>query len=251
MLTPIELTEVACTSERQIIDNHQLVTLQRILTNTTDLLIPTDIRQHGLCSLYRQLSIRVSIDKLNDTKFLVHLHNIREESPFHSQIVKECCGLTLCATLDQPINCTGIYNIMRNLDTIKCQWKVVALPFMKIFDYTHEEAKSLTLHWPSTRLYTKLDGVLACLYSFEDVWHVELFSSAPPYQQITSTTEAYTQLFWNIWKESSLDVPTDQTKCYMFEMCSKNFKSIYPHYSIFAYEEDIVTPQNNSLSKCI
>lgn len=114
-------------------------------------------------------------------------------------------------------------------------WKVVAYPFRKFFNYS--EGLADKFDFTSAEVYEKIDGTLCTLYYYAGAWHVSTLgvpdASGPVHEDIPE--ETFKSLFWKVWMEKGYDFPRDIEGCYMFELTT--------HYNriICKYEEPGLT----------
>ena len=126
---------------------------------------------------------------------LFHLKYNQISSPMHLPIVQECRGLIL----DRDQN-----------------WKVVAYPYSKFFNYGEEAAAKID--WRTAKIYEKLDGSLCTLYWYDNKWNVATSGTPDASGEVNGFGMTFEKLFWDVWSELGYDMPDDHLACYMFEL---------------------------------
>lgn len=137
------------------------------------------------------------------------------DSPMGERIVQECRGIIL----DEAAN-----------------WKCVARPFDKFFNYGEGHAASID--WQTAQVATKLDGSLMFLYNYEKtdhstIWEVASSGLPDASGQINGAVETFYDLFWKTFDEIYLgksvfgQMPTHIT--YIFELTSPQNRVVVPY----------------------
>jgi len=127
-------------------------------------------------------------------------------SPFDEKIVQESRGIIL----DENDN-----------------WNIVSYPYDKFFNY--EEKRAPKLDWDTSTVYEKLDGSLMTLYYYDNKWMVATSGTPDGSGCINlKTKNTFSYFFWKVWGELNYSLPTDTTKCYMFELLSQYNQIIVP-----------------------
>ena len=166
---------------------------QRLISD--DLLTIKFLRKHGLNELVKQYSLKAVKHQTHPN--LVELSYSQTGSPMHEKIVQECRGIIL--------------------DSKNLTWNLVALPYLKFFNAKEKLAEPID--WEGGVVVSeKLDGSLAILYYYADRWWVA--SSAVPdgSNVVSSNSQTFAQIFWEIWYDNKYELPEDPTMCYMFEL---------------------------------
>jgi hypothetical protein len=120
------------------------------------------------------------------------------------QIVRECRGLIL----DE-----------------RAKWKVVAFPYLKFFNYGEENAAEID--WTTAKVYDKVDGSLATLYHYKGEWNLSS-SGTPDASGSMPNSPTFAEIFWQLWGKLKYKLPTDTSKCYMFEMFARKQRIVVP-----------------------
>ncbi len=175
-----------------------------------ELAVQTFLRNHSVEKLAEQFGIRVNRHKQYPN--LVQLKYDQIESPMREAIVQECRGLILDEQQD---------------------WKVVAFPFTKFFNY--DEFYARPIDWPTARVYEKLDGSIMTLYFYENAWHVASAGLPDASGQIRNRDFTIGELFWRVWHEKGYHMPLQTDWCYIFELTSPHTQVVVP------YEADNLT----------
>ena len=140
---------------------------------------------------------------------LVHLKYSQIDSPMASSIVQNCRGIIL----DQDDD-----------------WKIVAWPFNKFFNYG--EGHAATIDWSTAAVQEKVDGSLMVLYWYDDSWHVAT-SGSPDASGSVGTTSSikFRDLFWKTFYKMKFSEPPSINRSYtfMFELTSPYNRVVVPH----------------------
>ena len=149
--------------------------------------------------------------KVNTHSRYPNLHQFKYDqikSKFKHNLVKEARGIILDSNDD---------------------WKIISYPYDKFFN--HGESHAATLNWDNVTIYEKLDGSLMVLYFYNDEWHVSSSGLPDARGQLNNIEDrilTYHDLFWEIWNKLEYKLPTDTTKCYIFELVSPINNIIVP-----------------------
>jgi len=115
----------------------------------------------------------------------------------------------------------GSNNTSKNGGKNNDEYSVVAYPYKKFFNYNEKFAAKLNWNQP-VRVYEKLDGSLCTLYYYDGQWWVSSSGAASADGFLDSAKMKFSDLFWDIWhKKLKYQLPTDTSKCYMFEMVTQ------------------------------
>jgi T4 RnlA family RNA ligase len=144
---------------------------------------------------------------------LVLLRYDQIDSPMGEKVVQECRGLIL--------------------DT-EDNYKVVAMPFTKFFNYG--EAHAAQLDWSTARAYEKLDGSLITLYCYNGEWMVATSGTPDASGEVEGIDRKMTfaELFWDTYSKvvrglNVTDLNPDYT--YIFELCTPYNRIVVEYYS--------------------
>jgi hypothetical protein len=162
------------------------------------------IRQHSLEDLRTQFAVKAARHRTYPTLVLLKYNQI--ESPMADPVVQECRGL-----------------ILDEADA----WKVVAFPYKKFFNYG--EPNAAAIDWGTSRVYEKLDGSLMTLYWYREQWHVSSSGLPDAAGNAHDSQMTMADLFWNTWNQLGYSLPTDTTRCYMFELLTPHNRIIVQH----------------------
>lgn len=86
-------------------------------------------------------------------------------------------------------------------------WEVVSMGFTKFFNFG--ESKASKLDWDSTKIYTKHDGSLICLYRYNNEWLVSTTGSPDASGKVHDFGFTFADLFWQVFKEKGWKLPED------------------------------------------
>lgn len=167
------------------------------MENKKELLTIEYLNKYGLNALQKNYRIKIKIH--SKYKELYQFRYSQIKSPMSSPIVQECRGLILQKHNDK-------------------KWSLVAFPFQKFFNFNEPNAHKVD--FSNAIIYEKVDGSLCTLYWYKDEWHVAS-SSLPDGSGNLRKGDGkliFAELFWDIWKKLKYKLPSDTTKCYMFEM---------------------------------
>lgn len=197
------------TSEPLLAELYELVEPPKYLPpeDSNKLHTPSFIKQNSISSLETRLSIKVTPS--HEIENMIHLHFIKGEAPPSSIIVQECCGLSLIQDKEDD-------------------WKVVCYPYKMFFIYSDKE-NAASIDWNTAQVFEKYDGVLVSMFWYLDRWRV-VFQSSYSFGAI----QLDSSVFWRVWKQLKYELPADNTLCFMFELCCKDYRRIV------MYEEDII-----------
>lgn len=128
---------------------------------------------------------------------LVSLKYSMIDSPMGERIVQECRGIIL----DMDDN-----------------WRVVARPFDKFFNYG--EGHAAVLDWSKARVQEKLDGSLMILYHYKGEWRVASSGTPDGAGEVGDTGITFSGLFWKVWNELGYELPheSEQELTFLFEL---------------------------------
>ncbi len=131
------------------------------------------------------------------------------------------------STFDNPILCEARGLILNESDN----WKIVCYPYNKFFNFDEKLGEEVMKKLTNTpvSIYEKVDGSLMTLYYYHDEWHVS--TTGRPDASGTCGRQSFTfaDLFWKVWNSKNYKLPTDTTKCYMFELTTPDNKVIVPY----------------------
>lgn len=102
---------------------------------------------------------------------------------------------------------------------------MVAFPYLKFFNYGEETAAPID--WSTAKVYDKVDGSLATLYHYKGEWHVAS-SGTPDASGSMPGSPSFAEIFWQLWGKLKYKLPTDTSKCYMFEMFARQQRIVVP-----------------------
>jgi hypothetical protein len=138
---------------------------------------------------------------------LVLLKYDQIESPFAEELVRDCRGLILNRDED---------------------WRVVCMTYRKFFN--HGETHAAEIHWPSARVYEKLDGSLIQLYFYKDKWRVATSGTPDAECRVGDFGITFRDLFWKVARNEGLRTGHLDTKfCYAFELCTQLNRVVVQH----------------------
>lgn len=86
-------------------------------------------------------------------------------------------------------------------------WKVISLGFTKFFN--HDEGKAAKLDWNTTKIYTKQDGSLICLYRYNNEWLVATTGHPDAGGNVGDFGFTFAELFWKVFQEKQYKLPED------------------------------------------
>jgi hypothetical protein len=107
----------------------------------------------------------------------------------------------------------------------KSNYRVVAFPYLKFFNYGEEDAA--LIDWTTARVYDKVDGSLATLYWYKNEWFVSS-SGTPDASGSMPDSPSFAEIFWQLWGKLKYKLPTDTSKCYIFEMFARKQRIVVP-----------------------
>lgn len=173
------------------------------MSHNSELEIQIFLRNDGTLS---DLEQRYGIKSKRHTKYqnLILLKYDQINSPMAEMIVRECRGIIL----DESQN-----------------WNVVSRSLNKFFNYGEGHAASID--WATAVVQEKLDGSLCTLYWYNG-WNVATTGTPDASGNVNGLGMTFADLFWNIWKEMKLELPTDH-RCYMFELTSPYNRVVIRH----------------------
>lgn len=157
------------------------------------LIVPQFLREHSLQRLSENYFI--SCKRHKQFPQLIQFKYSQIDSPMREPLVQQCRGLILDESDD---------------------WRVVARPFDKFFNYG--EGPAPTLDWRQTRFFAKLDGGLMTLYFYAGEWRVASSSLPDATGEIAGAHITRAELFWQTWHAHGYQLPQDTEHCYMFEL---------------------------------
>eukprot|EP01124_Arcella_intermedia_P006836 TRINITY_DN14131_c0_g1_i1.p1 TRINITY_DN14131_c0_g1~~TRINITY_DN14131_c0_g1_i1.p1 ORF type:complete len:651 (-),score=166.09 TRINITY_DN14131_c0_g1_i1:9-1961(-) len=162
------------------------------------------IKKFGVESLSFDYSVCVSsqsVDNLGGN--LVHITR-DHSSPMDNPIVKLCSGVVLYV---RELDCPAVSPFpTHKADDESFQFEVLSMPFEKFEDYDWERRKQLKIEGP---IYKRLDGMLACLYFFNNSWNISTTLSSDGSEVYYYTQETLLQ---------PTDIDTEKWK--------RNFKTV-------------------------
>lgn len=106
-------------------------------------------------------------------------------------------------------------------------WEVVARPYDKFFNY--EEGHAAQIDWNTAKVFEKCDGSLCTLYHYNDEWLVATSGSPDASGNVNDFGFSFNDLFWQVWQEKQYQLPTDTSKCYMFELMTPYNRIVVQH----------------------
>ncbi|MBC8112590.1 MAG: 2'-5' RNA ligase, partial [Verrucomicrobia bacterium] len=162
------------------------------------------LKQYSLEDLKNKFFIKINRHKKYPN--LVQLKYDQIDSPMREKIVQECRGLIL----DADDN-----------------WKIVAFPFEKFFNYHEFYAKPIA--WDKAKVYEKLDGSIMVLYAYDGTWQVASASLPDASGEIRNTDFTIGDLFWKTWHDKKYELPVDSDFTYIFELTSPYSQVVVPH----------------------
>eukprot|EP01102_Stenamoeba_stenopodia_P021045 TRINITY_DN8383_c0_g1_i2.p1 TRINITY_DN8383_c0_g1~~TRINITY_DN8383_c0_g1_i2.p1 ORF type:complete len:1314 (-),score=285.53 TRINITY_DN8383_c0_g1_i2:255-4196(-) len=163
-------------------------------TQDKELAVVEFLRRHGESALTKKYNIKAV--KHQEHINLIQFSYGQTACDFSEPIVQECRGIILDA---------------------KQNWKVVAFPYKKFFNYGEKNA--VALDWDTVVVSEKYDGSIAVLYHYKGKWYVSS-SSVPDGSSAISKDMTFEQLFWDIWNTLQYRLPEDTTLTYIFELFS-------------------------------
>lgn len=159
----------------------------------------------GLEALKGHFGIEYKYSTRHPTLVLLKYNQI--ESPMGSPLVQECRGLILDS---------------------KDNWKIVAFPFTKFFNYG--EGHAAKIDWSKARVQEKLDGSLMTLYAYGNEWNVATSGNPDAAGEVNGFGFTFRDLFWKTWDAQSLPLDMlDEESTYMFELTGPFNKVVVPH----------------------
>jgi len=162
-------------------------------------------------SLTKDLAIKVKRHGLYPNLVQLKYHQL--DSPMGNELVQEARGIIL----DEADN-----------------WKVIARPFDKFFNYGEGHAKPID--WASARVQEKLDGSLMIVYHYRDQWHVATSGTPDASGEVNGCGFTFAELFWRVWEEEGLNPPNEnggwggwEHKTYMYELMTPYNRVVVHH----------------------
>jgi len=131
------------------------------------------------------------------------------------------------SAFDNPILCEARGLILDANDN----WKIVCYPYNKFFNFDEKLGKETMEKLKDTNvsIYEKVDGSLMTLYYYRDEWHVSTTGKPDGSGACGKKSFTFADLFWRVWNSKGYKLPTDTTKCYMFELMTPDNKVVVPH----------------------
>ena len=140
---------------------------------------------------------------------LVSLKYDQIDSPFGTELVRQCRGLIL----DEDNN-----------------WEIVARPWDKFFNYG--EGYAAQIDWKTARVQEKLDGSCMIMYHYKNKWNVGTLGTPDASGEVSHGTGwCFKELFWWIWDILGYKVPGPQWHnwTFMFELCTQFNRVVVRH----------------------
>lgn len=161
--------------------------------------------QNSLEKLTEEFAIKVK----RHSKYpnLVGLVYCQIDSPKLHPIVRECRGLIL----DEANN-----------------WKVVAYPFFRFFNYGEEGADEID--WTTATTYIKLDGSLLYFFYYNNEWLVATKGSPDASGGVSDFGFTFSELAWDVFNKEGYSTDNFfKTHTYCFELTTPYNKVVVPH----------------------
>lgn len=163
------------------------------------------LREYGLDALVERTKCKAIRDEDYNNLILLKYNQI--ESPMEDALVQCCRGIVV----DEDNN-----------------WEVVSWPYNKFFN--HGEKCAVEIDWDTAQVLEKLDGSILTLYYYNNEWLVSTSGNpgakgSVPY----SKDKNFEQLFWEVFNELEMKLPTNKDKSYMFELMTMENRVIVPH----------------------
>jgi hypothetical protein len=98
-------------------------------------------------------------------------------------------------------------------------WALVAMPFVRFFNYGENEEEGKLFNWKDFSATTKEDGSLILLWHYAGSWHVKT-SGSWGFGLVGFSTKTWIEHFWELFNKASLIKDLEQDKTYIFEFCS-------------------------------
>jgi hypothetical protein len=163
------------------------------------------LREKGLEALVERTKCKAVRDE--DYNNLVLLKYNQIESPMEDPLVQLCRGIVV----DEDDN-----------------WKVVSWAYNKFFNYNENLAAEID--WSTAKVLEKLDGSCLCLYYYNNEWLVSTTGNPGAKGNVPySPKKNFEQLFWEVFKELDMELPTDKGKTYIFELMTLENRVVVPH----------------------
>ncbi len=144
---------------------------------------------------------------------LVQLKYNQIESPFKEELVQDCRGIIL--------------------DSSK-NWQVVCFSYRKFFN--QGESLAADIHWPSARVFEKMDGSLIQLYFYKGHWRVATSGTPDALCPVGDFGKTFRQLFWDTFDAEGIDLNgLDKDCCYAFELCTPLNRVVVQHAKAALY----------------
>lgn len=99
---------------------------------------------------------------------------------------------------------------------INNEFEVVNWPFNRFFNYGQGIAAEID--WSTTRITTKLDGSLMCMWNYADKWHCSTSGSPAAEGNVYGCDFNFSELFWKTFAKAEFVLPDDPDLCFMFEL---------------------------------
>ena len=98
-------------------------------------------------------------------------------------------------------------------------WKLVAMPFVRFFNYGENEEEGKRFNWGNCSATTKEDGSLMIVYYYANEWHLNT-SGSFGFGIMGFTNKTWRDYFWEVFNKSASTKDLDEDKTYIFELCS-------------------------------
>jgi len=99
-------------------------------------------------------------------------------------------------------------------------WTLVAMPFVRFFNYGENEEEGKLFNWSQPITITsKEDGSLIILFHYDGSWHVKT-SGSFGFGLVGFSNKTWIEHFWELFYKSSSVKDLEQDKTYIFEFCS-------------------------------
>lgn len=142
---------------------------------------------------------------------LYQLNYSQIDSPKTHPIVRDCRGLIL--------------NRAEN-------WRVVALPFRRFFNYGEAEAEK-EIDWSTAKVQEKVDGSLIVCYYY-DGWQIATRSNPKGDSPVNRYNLTFRELFLNALRDYDLREQLNPHYTYLFEVCSPYNRVVVSHSKTYA-----------------
>lgn len=169
------------------------------------LMVREFLREHGLDALVKRIKCKTNRDE--DYPNLVLLKYNQIESPMGDALAQQCRGIIV----DEDNG-----------------WEIVSYPFEKFFN--HGEQYAAEIDWDTAQVLEKLDGSILTLSYYNNEWLVSTSGNAGAKGEVPYAKEKnFEQLFWEVFNELEMSLPSQKDKSYIFELMTKENRVIIPH----------------------